>query len=49
MESLADIKIEAIDAQELLREKDQEIAELKKALTNKAKVARICDAYYETN
>jgi len=48
-EALTDAKGALIDSQELLREKDSEIARLHGALAFKGKLVRHVNAYYETN
>ncbi len=45
--ALADAKINASEIQDLLREKDEEIRELKEALEINVKLIRYGDAYYE--
>jgi len=45
--SLADAKIAAVDLQELVQEKEKEIARLVNALALKSKVLKFDDAYYE--
>ncbi|TFH85076.1 hypothetical protein EQG41_19230 [Billgrantia azerbaijanica] len=47
--ALADAKIALSDVQEELHGKDQEIAELKKALELRKELVRFGDAYYEKN
>jgi hypothetical protein len=47
MDSLADARIKAAEIQEVVRTKDQRIAELESALAIKANVCRHGDAYYE--
>jgi hypothetical protein len=47
LSSLADAKIAITEAQGVFEQKDAEIRRLQDALANKAKVARVRNAYYE--
>jgi DNA repair exonuclease SbcCD ATPase subunit len=49
MGSLAEAKLAIVDIQDRVREREQEIDALKDALTNKSKVAKRWDAYYDLN
>lgn len=49
LESLADAKIQAVEIQEVIHEKDRRINELEEAFAFKSKLIRQRDAYYETD